>query len=317
MSKATSLIKELKHIAGSKMHGYKRLGTGLGALGGSGLGGTYALADTMKQDHEGKLEEGHKLKAYLKNSLKGGAIGAAAGAGLGFAGGALVKHRKLDAFGKQQMARIQSVQGKLPGISEDEVAGIYGPIMRDDTNAMKPSYAHKDFLKKLLKKESMYKSADSVEALSKIPMSRIHGLKRMGGVAGGVLGSAVGTGAGMVGGLAGAGIQDLRGKLTPEEKKHRLHAYIKRTLMGAGSAGVAGGLAGTGLGVGGAMLFKSMARKNAVLPNLREGFAEYVASGLPPEEALRRLRGRANSFPHINTLDPAQLSKMMEGMSNR
>ena len=121
-------IREIKKAFRKKLHGFKRLGTGLGGIGGLAVGGTAGLANSVIQDQKGKIDDEHRLQAYMHNMMKGGLIGGGLGAGVGFGAGVYGKQRATEALAEpflQKMQQVHSLHKKFP-IPYAEDALVHG-----------------------------------------------------------------------------------------------------------------------------------------------------------------------------------------------
>jgi hypothetical protein len=84
--------KALFQLLKNKIKGAKTYGAITGAMGGSGVGGTVGLVNSIKEQNSGEMDDftGKEIvKRYLNNMLAGGGIGLAAGIPIGVGGGAL------------------------------------------------------------------------------------------------------------------------------------------------------------------------------------------------------------------------------------
>lgn len=109
------LIK-LKQVIASKMKGFKRYGAATGAGAGSGVGGTVGLVKSIKDQKDGKMDEMDtraKVKQYLINMAKPGAIGAVGGATLGTGVGALAKRHTVNKIYKGHAANMGAEEAAL------------------------------------------------------------------------------------------------------------------------------------------------------------------------------------------------------------
>jgi hypothetical protein len=114
----------------NKLTGFKSNPAMREAMLGGGVGGAVGLADAMREDGNGNIEEGDKASKYLKSILGYGAAGAGIGGGVGLRKGLKLQHRAA----KSELAKM------APSIEKRLAMGVNPTLMGE---------ARKDVLKRI------------------------------------------------------------------------------------------------------------------------------------------------------------------------
>lgn len=117
--------KALFQLLKNKIKGAKTYGAITGAMGGSGVGGTVGLVNSIKDQNSGEMNEltGKEIvKRYLHNMLVGGGVGLAAGIPVGVGGGALWRNG-LAGIQRRKISDLMSntYQENFPSSSTSEI----------------------------------------------------------------------------------------------------------------------------------------------------------------------------------------------------
>ena len=135
----------------NKLPGFKSNPAMREAMLGGGVGGAVGLADAMREDGNGNIEEGDKASKYLKSILGYGAAGAGIGGGVGLRKGLKLQHRAA----KSELAKL------LPGIEKELSTGVNPTLMGEARSRVlgeleknHPGLDYETFMENLAKEKS-------------------------------------------------------------------------------------------------------------------------------------------------------------------